>query len=418
MSNQSTELWDVIVIGGGASGTMAAATAASNGARVLLLEKNDRLGKKLSITGGGRCNVTNNKPDVREMVSSYTDSSQFLFSTYTQHGVVESIQWFKERGVEFVEENEGRLFPETLKAETICETLVAELKKHNVTVRLNTSVLQITHDERDGFTVVTDSETFTTNKCVVSTGGVSRPETGSTGEGFQWLKDLGHEVKENDLALVPIALTDRFVSRVSGVTLDDVKVSVLADTKKMDTKRGKILFTHVGLSGPTILNMSSYVGSLLPYHNVTLSLDLFPARDYDVLKHDLQSLLVEDSNKKLKNVLSQLITKALVQPFLEILDIDGETKCHSVRSEDRVAITQTLKGFEVTVKDLLGPEKAVISKGGVDLTEIDFKTMSSRIIPGLFVTGDVLNINKPSGGYSLQLCWSTGFVAGLHSAEK
>jgi len=342
-----------------------------------------------------------------------------LFSTFTQHGVKESVEWFKERGVAFVEENEDRLFPETLKAETICETLVQELDKQNVEVLLNTGVSKLEYQsEKESFIIETlTNQSFEVKKCVVSTGGVSRPETGSTGEGFNWLKEIGHDIAENDLALVPIALTDRWVSRVSGITLDDVKVTVRADTKNMDAKRGKILFTHVGLSGPTILNMSSYVGSLLPYHNVTLSLDLFPAKDHDILKHELQVLLVEDSNKKVKNVLSQLIPKALVQPFLDVLNIDSETKCHSVRSEDRVAITHTLKDLEVTVKNLLGPEKAVISKGGVLLTEIDFKTMGSRVVPGLFITGDVLNINKPSGGYSLQLCWSTGYVAGLHAAS-
>lgn len=420
VAKQNNNDWDVIVVGGGASGMMAAATAASKGAKVLLLEKNPRLGKKLSITGGGRCNVTNNKLDVRTMVSQYKESSKFLFSTFTQHGVKESIEWFADRGVQFVEENEGRLFPETLSAETICKTLEKELQKCQVKVVLNTAVLGITKDIKAGtFLVETkDGSVYKSTKCIVSTGGISRPETGSTGEGFQWLQKLGHSIRENDFALVPISLTDTWVSRVSGITLDDVKVTIYADAVKKDSVRGKILFTHVGLSGPTILNISSRIGELLSYHNVTLGLDLFPSKDYDVLKHELQVVLVEDSNKKLKNILSHFLPKALVQPFLQHLDIDGETKCHSVRSEDRVAITHTLKNLEVTVKDLLGSDKAVISGGGVVLTEIDFKTMGSKVVPGLYITGDVLDIDRPSGGYSLQLCWSTGYVAGQNAAKN
>ena len=415
--NTSDMVWDVIVIGGGPSGMMAAATAASNGARVLLLDKNKRLGKKLSITGGGRCNVTNNKPDVRTMLDQYKGSGKFLFSTFSQHGVTETINWCKERGVPFIEENEQRLFPETLSAETICETLEAELKKYSAEVALDCEVASIKVD--DGFKVATKSSgVFLGASCVVSTGGFSRPETGSTGEGFQWLQDLGHTVTESDLALVPIALTDRWIERVSGVTLDDVKISVFADGQKKETARGKLLFTHFGVSGPTILNMSSRVGELLQYSKVTLEIDLFPTEDHSVVKHKLQAVLVEESNKNVKNVLGQFMPKALVAPFLSELDIDGETKCHSVRSEERTAITHALKSIEVTVKELLGTDKAVISGGGVDLTEVDFKTMESKVVPNLFVVGDVLDIDRPSGGYSLQLCWSTGYVAGLNAGTK
>lgn len=393
---------------------MAAARAAKRGKSVLLLEKNNRLGKKLSITGGGRCNITNNKPVVRTMLSEYKDSGKFLFSTFMQHGVKESIEWFKVRGVEVIEENEGRLFPSTESAETVCKALADELGDVKVEVNLNTTISGIDFDEKKTqFKVrLQDGSVLLATSCVVATGGLSRPETGSTGEGFAWLKKLGHRINQNNFALVPLSLEDRWVSKVSGVKLDGVKIALYLDDKKIRSKQGKILFTHVGVSGPTILNMSSEVGELLVEGKVTLRIDLFPKLDEVGLKKVFQDNLVNKSNQKLKNVLSDLVPKSLAEVILEILKIDGEEACHSVSTGDRKLILQILKSLELNIKGLLGSDKAVISGGGVDLREIDFKTMGSRIIPGLYLVGDVLDIDRPSGGYSLQLCWSTGFVAG------
>jgi len=413
MNEVTTATWDVIIIGGGPAGMMAAVRAAERGRRVLLLEKNKRLGKKLSITGGGRCNVTNNKPDVRTMLDKYGAVGKFLFSTYTQHGVQESIDWFSERGVELHEENEGRLFPATNSAETICQTLEQALTQSSVTIETGVAVKSITQAGEGGFAVEMESgTTYTAKACVLATGGYSRPDTGSTGEGFGWLEGLGHNVVASSLALVPLVLKEPWIKDLSGVTQPDVKVTLFADEQKQATATGKILFTHVGVSGPTILNMSSTVGPLLRHSVVTLSLDFFPSDDIGTLRIKLTQLLTDASNQKIQNSLAQWLPKSLVKVILQQLSIDGETPGHSVSSEDRRRIVDTLKGLSVTVARLLGTDKAVISGGGVDLTEIDFKTMQSRIVSGLYVVGDVLDVNRPSGGYSLQLCWSSGWVAG------
>lgn len=419
MEQTKQKIWDVIIIGGGPSGMMCAARAGERGLSVLLLEKNQRLGKKLSITGGGRCNVTNNKPDVREMLAEYKDAGKFLFSTFAQHGVAESIQWFRDRGVEMHEENEGRLFPTTNSAETICKTLEAELKKRSVQIRLNSIVQDVVHDKASNiFTLqLTDGNCLITRSCVIAVGGFSHPETGSVGDGFDWLQKLGHTVHESSLALVPLALKDAWVSRVSGVTLPEVKITLLADGEKQLVKKGKLLFTHVGVSGPTILNMSSTVGEYLQQGAaVSLLLDVFPGFDEGALRGELTSILQARSNQKVRNSLSELLPKALVSVILAQLQIDPETAGHSLSTDSRKRLVQYLKKLPLSVDHLLGVEKAVVSGGGVALEEVDFKTMESRNIPGLYMIGDVLNIDRPSGGYSLQLCWSTGFVAGEHLA--
>jgi predicted Rossmann fold flavoprotein len=411
-------LWDVIVIGGGASGMMAAGTAAAKGKKVLLLEKNPELGKKLLITGGGRCNITNNKTDNRTMLAKYKGNDQFLFSTFSQFNVESAISFFNTRGCATKEENEGRIFPVSNSAQSVYDVLYDYMKKGGVQVHKSSTVAGIVKDKTgDTFSILTKSgNKIAAKKVILATGGTSRPETGSTGEGFAWLKKLHHTVVENDFALVPVALTDAWVKRVSGLTLSDIKLTTFQSHEgklvKQESYKGKLLFTHFGISGPTVLNMSRDIGELLKYGDVLIGLDLFPAKDGGKLRQELQTILVEASNRKLKNVLAMLIPASLVNPILKLAAIDGDTFCHSVSTEERLKLIEMIKGIPLHVKGLLGKEKAVVSSGGVPLTEVDTKTMESRIVPGLYLIGDVLNIDRPSGGYSLQLCWTTGYVAG------
>ncbi|MEK7649880.1 MAG: aminoacetone oxidase family FAD-binding enzyme [Patescibacteria group bacterium] len=408
-------IWDVVIIGGGPAGMIAAGRAAARGRNVLLLEKNPTLGKKLLITGGGRCNVTNNKLEVRTMLAKYKKSDKFLFSAFTQFGVAETIDFFHTRGMPTHEEAEGRVFPASNKAQSVFDVLVKYMKEGGVHVRTKAKVASIGLDKSTGEIIVAlaDKSEIHTRACVVASGGTSRPETGSTGDGFVWLKKLGHTVIANDMALVPIALKDVWVKKCAGVALGDIKLTTFQNGKKQKAYKGKMLFTHVGISGPAVLNMSRDVGELLrDEEEVMIALDLFPTLDAGALREKLQAILVAESNKKIKNVLSPLLSPALVLPILSLAGVDGETPSHSVRSVERKTFALLLKAIPLHVAGLLGKDKAIVSSGGVKLDEVNFKTMQSRAVPQLFVVGDMLNIDRPSGGYSLQLCWTTGYVAG------
>ena len=414
--------WDVIVIGGGPAGIMAAGRAAEKGRKVLLLEKNPTLGKKLLVTGGGRCNVTNNKPEMRGMVVEYKGNDQFLFSAFSQFGVAEALEFFHTRGMPTKEENEGRIFPVSNKAKSVHDVLVQYMKEGGVKVQCGAAVSSILVNPKTKHFEISagggsayggkNGEKIIAKAVIVATGGLSRPETGSTGEGFAWLKKLGHTIIDNDFALVPIALKDAWAKKLGGVVLDGIKISVFQNEQKQSAQIGKLLFTHFGISGPTVLVMSKEIGELLQYGEVTIMLDLFPKLDHGALKVKLQELLVAQSNKKLKNVFGKLVPSALVAHLLELAKIDGETPNHSVSHDDRIALVALLKAVPLNVKGLLGADKAVISSGGVALEEVNFKTMQSRLVPNLYLVGDGLNIDRPTGGYSLQLCWTTGYVAG------
>jgi predicted Rossmann fold flavoprotein len=411
-------MYDVVVIGGGPAGMMASVRATEQGARVLLLEKNPGLGKKLLITGGGRCNVTNATFDVRTFLKKYKDNDKFLFSAFSQFDVKSALKFFNGRGMPTKVEAENRVFPITDSAQSVWDVLVESLKKSNVEVKTNAAVSKIesTNGKITGV-VLKNKEVIVGKKYILATGGTSRPETGSTGEGFTWLKDLGHTVIPTNEALVPIALKDAWVKKVSGLTLKDIKLTTFQNNEKQEVHKGKLLFTHFGISGPTILNMSRDVGELLKYGDVEIRLDLLPSLDHGMMNAKLQELFKEDDKKKIKNSLGSLIPSALVSPILAIAGIDEEKINNAVSREERLKLIEIIKGIPLHVSHLLGADKAVVSSGGVDLTEVDFKTMQSKKIENLYLVGDVLNIDRPSGGYSLQLCWTTGFVAGTSSAN-
>lgn len=417
MATEKNTQWDVVVIGGGPAGMMSAGTAGLRGRSVLLLEKNPTLGKKLLLTGWGRCNFTNNKKDIRVLVSQYKGSGKFLMSAFSQFDVEKTIEFFNKRGVKTKEEAEGRVFPVSNKAETILEALIKYMKDGGVKIKTNAMVQSITFDKKNESIVIRlkNGESFTAKSCVLATGGASYPETGSTGEGFAWLEKLGHKIIKNDFALVPVAIHDDWVKKLSGLTLSDIKLTVFQDGKKQYTQKGKLLFTHFGISGPTVLNMSKDIGNLLRYGRVDIALDLFPVSDHGALKEKLQKILTTESNKKIKNSLVAFIPQSLVPAVLAITEIDGETACRDIRREDRKKIIDCAKAMPMSVKGLLGAEKAIVSSGGVDIREVDSKTMRSRIVSQIYLIGDVLDINRPSGGYSLQLCWTTGFVAGQNA---
>ena len=407
------KVWDTVVIGGGPAGMMAAGRAAERGARVLLVEKNSSLGKKLLITGGGRCNVTNNEPDVRKFLSKFKESDKFLFSSFSQWGVENTLDFFNSRGVETKVEAEQRVFPVTNKAKSVWDVMVKYASHKNVEILSNSPVSSLIYS--DGVIKgvrLKDKGEILARSVVLATGGISHPETGSTGDGFKWLSDLGHEVIKPSFALVPIAVKDKWVSRVAGLTLPKVRIVILQNGVRQEVSVGKILFTHVGLSGPTILNLSASVGELLKYGEVDIALDLFPELDHSMVDKSVLEIFKKEDKKKFKNSLSSIIPSSLAPVMVSLSEIDPDKQCNSVTREERSRLVHLLKDLKLSVKGLLGEDKAVTTSGGVSLKEVDFKTMRSKIFPNLYLVGDILNINRPSGGYSLQLCWTTGFVAG------
>jgi predicted Rossmann fold flavoprotein len=410
--------WDVIVIGGGAAGMMAAGRAAELGARVLLVEKNDILGKKLLITGGGRCNVTNAEPDKRKLLARFKDSDKFLFSPFSEFDNMSALQFFNSRGMPTHVEAEQRVFPNTSKAESVWNVLVEYMRQGGVTVRSNSPVQSI-EAAGGAITGVTlkGGATLRARSYVLATGGKSRPETGSTGDGFAWLSAIGHAVRQPEASLVPITIKDQWVKTLSGKSLTDAKITIFQNEQKQAVQKGKILFTHFGLSGPAILNLSKDIGELLKYGEVIISLDILPTQDYSQLNDALQELFRTEDKKKFKNALSSLVPPGFASIIVEKSGIDPEKKCNSVSREERLSMVKLLKDIRMEASGLLGEDKAIVTSGGVTLEEVDFKTMASKLFPNLYLIGDILDIDRPSGGYSLQLCWTTGFVAGTNAAH-
>ena len=413
MKDDGKETWDVIVVGGGPAGMMAAGRAAERGAKVLLLEKNKGLGKKLLITGGGRCNVTNAEFDTQTLLGKFNKSKQYLFSAFSQWNVKETLDFFNTRGMDTKIENNNRVFPVSDSAQSVWNVLVEYINQNKVTVHTKSTVSEIL----SGNNLITgvrlsDGTILKAKSYVLATGGKSRPDTGSTGEGFIWLKSLGHEVIEPNPYLVPITVKNDWISKLAGITLEEVKINVIQNEKRQFSKTGKLLFTHVGISGPTVLNMSRDVDELLKHGEVTISLDLFPALDHGELDFKIQELFKEHSNKRLKNALATLAPSTLVSIIISLLKISSDTECNNVTRDQRKELVHTLKDLQLSAKGLLGADKAIVTSGGVSLDEVDFKTMSSRLFKNLYLVGDVLDVDRPSGGYSLQLCWTTGYVAG------
>ena len=412
------KIWDLAVIGGGPEGMMAAGRAAELGSKEIHIDKNESLGKKLLITGGGRCNVTNAEFDTRVLLEKFKENGKFLFSAFSQYSSKDTIDFFTKKGVPIKIENEKRAFPESNSSSSILNALLSYMKDGGVEILTNSPVVEIKKDDKKITSIVLEnkSEMFA-KSFVVATGGKSHPKTGSTGDGFLWLKSLGHTIIKPDSALVPVNIKDEWVKSIPGVALPEIKISIYQYDKRIESKLGKILFTHFGVSGPTILNMSRKINEILPNGDVYISLDLLPKFDFSSLNTELQKVFKKHSNKKFKNAILDLIPTGLLETIIRKSDINGDTFCHSVTRDERIKLMHILKDIRIQVESLQSPENAIVSSGGVELKEVDFKTMQSKLFDNLYLTGDILNINRPSGGYSLQICWTTGFVAGTNSSK-
>ena len=417
-------IWDVVVMGGGPAGLMSAGISAKFGAKTLLLEKNEIMGKKLLISGGGRCNMTNAEPDERILISKFGKKGNFLFTPFSLFGVAESIKFFENLGVKTKVEPGFRVFPVSDKSSDVLEALVKSAKNNGVEFKLGVGVSHIKKGKGKIESIILENgEEIQAKSFILATGGKSHPETGSTGDGFKWLKDIGHKVAESNPSLVPIKTKETWVAELAGITLDNVGVSLLQEGKKILNKKGKILFTHNGLSGPTIINMSKTISELLEGSDYTtqevkVGIDFYPGIGLDAMNEKMLKTFEDNRNKKIKNISFTEVPAKVYLKILDILTIDGDWSVNEIRKEERYALIEKFKKFELTVDKLLGFDKAIISSGGVDLSEVDFKTMGSKKYDNLFFVGDILDFDRPSGGYSLQLCWTTGYVAGKSAAKK
>lgn len=408
-----SNVYDLIVVGGGASGMMAAGRAAARGKKVLLIEKNKVLGAKLSITGGGRCNITNAQHDVHELLAHYGEGADFLFSPFSQFGVKDTFSFFESHGLPIVVQAGGRAFPTTEKAPDVVRALVDYMKKGGVMVKTGTAVTKVQHEKGSIAGVHVGDTLYTAKNFIFATGGMSHPETGSTGDGFEWLRALGHSVKAPTPTIVPLATTEKWGHTLSGTALDGMKITFFADGQKAFSKTGKILFTHFGISGPLVLNSAAQVADLMHQGIVTAKIDVFPQENIGSLDTRITTVFDTNKNKLLKNVLKDIVPAGMSPGIVHLLSEKMlDTKVHSITKEERRTLVDILKALPLTITHLMDYDRAVIADGGISLNEIDTKTMRSTLFTNLYVTGDLLHVRRPSGGYSLQLCWTTGWVAG------
>jgi len=413
---KDNKIWDVIVIGGGASGMMAGVVSARRGKSVIILEKNKQLGEKLKITGGGRCNITNAEYDIHKFLEHYGKSKDFLFSPFSIFGVEDTFKFFESLGLPLVIEARKRAFPKSEKAYDVYDALKKELEKNKATIKTNIIVTKFIIINEKVVGVKTTDGSYFAKSFILATGGLSHPETGSTGDGFRFLKDLGHKIEKPNPSVVPLEVSDKWVHELSGVTLSFMKITFYLDGKKQFSKTGKILFTHFGLSGPLILNSASYVGSLLQAGRVDAFIDAYPDTTLGDLEDKIVKVFDKNKNKTLKNILKEIVPDGMTKAFEILIDKDIlETKVHSIKKDDRKAIVLLLKNLKVHITNLMGYDRAVVVDGGLVLTEVNLKTMQSKIFDNLFITGDLLNINRQSGGFGLQICWTTGYIAGINA---
>ncbi len=404
---------DLIVIGGGPAGMIMAGRAAEKGARVLLLEKNPKLGVKLLITGKGRCNIVNAETDIKKVTQQFGDNGKFLYSVLNKFGSQDIVKFFEDLGVKTKIERGNRIFPVSDRSEDILKALIKYLKKNKVEVKTKAEVKDIIFKENKIEKIVLKSgEELTASNYAICTGGKSYPATGSSGDGYRWLKKSGHNIIPPTPSLVPVILNEKYIKDLEGLSLKNVQIEVYQDNKKKDSRFGEAIFTSNGLSGPIILDMSKKIGELLNNGEVTLKIDFKPALDFKVLDKRIQNDFKEMNNKMFKNSLDLLLPKKLIPVIIKLSKIDEDKKVNSITKEERSVLLHLLKEFELEVKKIDGFDKAIITSGGVDLKEIDPKTMKSRIISNLYLTGEVLDLDGPTGGYNLEASWSTGYCAG------
>ncbi|ALS00763.1 hypothetical protein ATZ33_05075 [Enterococcus silesiacus] len=412
--------FDVIVVGAGTSGMMAAIAAAKAGSNTLLIEKNKRVGKKLLLTGGGRCNVTNNRP-AEEIIAHIPGNGKFLYSAFSQFNNYDIMEFFESNGTHLKEEDHGRMFPITDRSKTIVETLFNQLEQLGVTIYTEAKVEKILHKDKQVIGVAIEHEKLYAPCVILTTGGRTYPSTGSTGDGYKLAKRLGHTISPLYATESPILSNEPFIQdkTLQGLSLQDVSLSVLdSQGKVLVEHQMDLLFTHFGISGPAALRCSSFINQELAKTDqqpVTLRLDIFPQKSVQELSGEIKKRLLEQSEKSLKNALKNLAPERLLDFVLSELGLsDSQAKQVSEKQLDQ--LVQHLKSFYIKADKTLPIEKSFVTGGGISLKEIQPKTMESKLVNGLFFAGELLDINGYTGGYNVTAAFVTGHVAGTHAA--
>lgn len=416
---KSAKTFDVIVVGAGPSGMMAAISAAQNGAKVALIDKNKKVGKKLLMTGGGRCNVTNAR-SVDEILTNVPGNGRFLHSAFSQFSNLDIIEFFESNGVKLKEEDHGRMFPITDKSKTIVDALFNKILSLHVSYFPSQAVDKLLIENGAVIGLETDSESFLSPTIILSTGGRAYPSTGSTGDGYRLARSAGHSISQLYATESALISDEPFIldKSLQGISLREIKLSVLnSKGKAIISHQHDLLFTHFGISGPAALRCSSFINQLLAKGEkmVTVSLDQFPEKKLGSLKNELTSLSKTD--KSIKNAFSGLTQERMLLFILEKAGIDPSFSAKTLSEQQIDKIASLFKNWQITISKTLPIEKSFVTGGGVSLKEINPKSMESKQTQGLFMTGELLDINGYTGGYNITCAFVTGFVAGKHAAQ-
>jgi predicted Rossmann fold flavoprotein len=416
--NKKEEHFDVAVVGGGAAGMMAAISASFKGLSVVLVEKNQSLGKKLLLTGNGRCNITQAEYSQSEFIQKLGKNGRFLFSSLTAFGPEETMQFFENLGLKVKVEKDGRVFPASNRAEDALKILKKALENNRVEIRLNQNVLGLKIKNKKIEYIKLSNKKIYAGSFIISTGGKSYPATGSTGDGYAWLEEIGHKVNCPAPALVPVKIKEAYIAELKGISLKNIGLNLAHDNQRIKLGAGEIIFTHFGLSGPVVINASKIIGEYLRKGRVFLEINLIP---------DLNTAELEEKFKKdfeiykkinLKNYLSKYFPKKLAEVLIKISSIELDKKICSLNKSERNNLASLMKGFRLTVESLLDFNQAMITSGGASLRKVDPRTMRSKIINNLFLAGEILDLDGPTGGYNLQIAWTTGYTAGINAGSK
>ena len=401
----------VLIVGGGAAGMFAAIFAAYNGNEVHIYEKNEKLGKKLYITGKGRCNITN-ASDMDTLFASVVTNSKFLYSSFYGYTNQDVIEFFERIGVETKIERGSRVFPVSDHSSDVIAGLTRELHQLGVEIHLHTGVKKIVGHEHFEYIELQNGTKVKGDACIVATGGFSYQTTGSTGDGYRFAKELGHEVTEIMPSLVPLEIKEWYAKELQGLSLKNVQASVMDGNKKLYDDFGEMLFTHYGVSGPLMLSASSYIGKKIQEKELCLVIDLKPALTAEQLDQRVLRDFEENMNKQFKNAIGKLFPTKLIPIMLELSGIDPDKKVNLISKEERQHFVWLIKNFKMTIKGLRDFNEAIITKGGVNVKEINPATMESKLVQRLYFVGEVLDLDALTGGFNLQIAWSTAYAAG------